>query len=143
MICPNCKSNQTKACAAAYEQGSRWGRYQTLSELAIRCAPPEKKPPFGVLGLFFLYLYVIGSSIFFAGHLLKASDSAFYASLTDALLNYLLLGLAILVGLLVALAIPRIIYNRTLYISHLEKWNSKWVCLRCSLIFEGTRVSNE
>ena len=144
MNCPNCKSNHTKTCAAAYQQGSRWGHYQTLSELAVRCAPPRRKSLVGVLGRTAFFLYIFASLLVFGSHLLRSTDAdangKLYAGVTDALASDLLAGLAILISALVFIAIPRALYNRSLYVSQLESWKSKWVCLRCSYIYDGPQM---
>ncbi|MEM7432628.1 MAG: hypothetical protein AAF351_11935 [Pseudomonadota bacterium] len=148
MNCPTCKSPNTKTCAAAYEQGSRWGRYQTLSELALRCAPPEKRSPIGTFGGLALFAYIFGSLAFFAGHLLRQSepDVSTLTTLSEELngpfADPIAIGFWALTAVLASLAVPRIFYNIRHYRDEYKQWQSKWVCLRCGSLFAGPSVES-
>ena len=142
MNCPTCRSNYTRSARIVWESATRWGyRYQSTSELGLRCAPPERRRlvseiggVFAGLGLFvWCWIYgVIGIRFFVQNDTITG--------FTESLPTLLVCALWYPAALAAYLSIQMILrarHDRTTHLDEIAAWHQSWVCMKCGERFNS------
>ena len=146
MNCTNCGSDSTRKFSVVYEEGTNiehtevnaktktnysdsrstikgQSRTTSMSELAKKCAPPEKEAPIiEFLGWSFFSLII---SLIIAGLSYWLFDTA-----SPGTILFVILILLNIRGFM-----KRSKFNRTEYPKLKREWDKSWVCLKCGVTF--------
>ena len=138
MRCPACNSTNTKSAKLIWESSVRIGRYETVSEFAVRFAPPQRRQWFDSYDPIFLGGLLVAWSIYIIGLGIKSGERGRgldYLADDPYFLPITWTTIALIVVLRVIRIVRSIHYNRDQYPLDKEQWARTWGCMRCGRDF--------